>query len=172
MSWTGGWGLWSYKDVTFKLGVAPLPWNKANTAPIWPDAYLMAAKTKSPEQTWALMQYLAGPVGVQGYMEATGAPPANQQYLDKYYQIYKPVPMQELKPVAEGSMKYGKIPPPHAFVDINHIESAMTNTNGAMWHGTSPVAQALLQVQAAVTKIIAPNVGKKIRFQGGTTIVS
>lgn len=172
MSWTGGWGLWSYKDVTFKLGVAPLPWHKANTAPIWPDAYLMAAKTKSPEQAWSLMKYLGGPVGVKGYMEATGAPPANQQYLDQYYQIYKPVPMQELKPVAEGSMKYGKIPPPHAFVDTNQIESAMSNTNGAMWHGKTPVAQALPAVQAAVTKIIAPNVGKKISFTGGTTVVS
>jgi multiple sugar transport system substrate-binding protein len=164
----GGFALTPFlKTVKFGLGIAAFPWSKANTNPLWPDSYLLAAKTKVPDQSWSLLSYLTSPEGLHGMLTSTGSPPANRTLLDAWYPTYTLLPKDELKQAFEGALQYGKPPLSHAFVDSIHLESVFNPIlNNTLWQEQAAVSTALTNVQTGVAAALAPNVGKRVCVTG------
>ncbi len=168
MVFRGGFALTPFlKTVKFELGIAAFPRDKANTNPLLPDSYVLAAKSRVPDQAWALLSYLTGPAGLRGMMASTGSPPANRTLLDEWYPTYTLLPKEELKQAFEGALQHGKPPFTHAFVDSIHLLTVFNPIlNNTLWAGQASVSAALTSVQTAVTAVLAPNVGKKLCVTG------
>ena len=148
-----------FADLMFKEHVAP------STADV--KALGLAAKSRVPDQAWALLSYLTGPAGLRGMMASTGSPPANRTLLDEWYPTYTLLPKEELKQAFEGALQHGKPPFTHAFVDSIHLLTVFNPIlNNTLWAGQASVSAALTSVQTAVTAVLAPNVGKKLCVTG------
>lgn len=147
MTFTGGWGLWTYQPAEFEWGVAALPYNEGRKVPLYVDPWNISAKTKYPEEAWKFVKFITDPQGgAKSFMETTSAPPAQIELEDEWYAMMSKklnIPTEDLQKLNDGVSKYGRGADNHLITKFSTIRTTMDQTMTSVYSGKKTVEEGL-----------------------------
>jgi multiple sugar transport system substrate-binding protein len=154
----GAWHLTSIKDYKFKVGVAAVPATSGSTVRnvLYADPLVILKDSKHPKEAYEWIKYqLTKEVQEKTVELSGGTPPANQQAVDKYYNLYAPgISSEEMKNVIQGGYKYGIEAYNHIVTSYSEISNAVKNELDPLDNGKKTAAQVAPEIQKKVQAIL------------------
>lgn len=153
----GGWQYWTTSDITdFKVGVAPVPWSKANKTIIFDDQWIMGRWAKNKDGAWAVMRVLTSVDATTKYSAVSGTPPTPRESTDSWAKgraDFFGLSLADFRKMLDGSIVKSRIQesPDHLFLQHPKIDSTYTNEIAALWNHSDATAAKVIP---SVTKVL------------------
>jgi len=85
MNWTGGWGYWTFNDITaFRWAAAPCPWGVDNKTAEWCDCIIGSGLSNYPELAWGLISTATSREGQMELARINNTPPPREDAFDAW----------------------------------------------------------------------------------------
>lgn len=152
----GGWQYWTTSDITdFKVGVAPVPWQKSNKTIIFDDQWIMGRWAKNKDGAWAVMRVLTSVDATTKYSELSGTPPTPRESTDAWAKKraeFFGVSLADFRKMLDGSIVKSRIQesPDHLFLQHPKIDSTYSNEIAALWNHSDATAAKVIPSVAKV----------------------
>lgn len=153
----GGWQYWTTSDITeFKVGVAPVPWQKTNKTIIFDDFWIMGRWAKNKDAAWAVMRVLTSVEATTKYSLLSGTPPTPRESTEAWAKgraQFFGLPLDQFTKMLSQSIEKSRIQesPDHLFLQHPKIDTTYTNEIAALWNHPDATAE---KVMPAVTKAL------------------
>lgn len=156
MNIIGGWGLGNYQKSGVNFGIAPIPTGPAGTATahLYVDPIMMSSKSKNPDASWKLVEYLTSEEGQTLWAEE-GYPPADTVAYEKWYsQFEENVDPSYLKQLNEAAIESGKESPNHLLVGYSDILTFMQNESQPIFLNNEDPKEVLIKMDSKFENVI------------------
>lgn len=146
----GGWQYWTTSDITeFKVGVAPVPWQKTNKTIIFDDQWIMGRWAQNKDGAWAVMRVLTSVDATTKYSGLSGTPPTPRESVDSWAKgraDFFGLSLADFRKILDGSIVKSRIQesPDHLFLQHPKIDSTYTNEIAALWNHSDASADKVL----------------------------
>lgn len=156
MQLTGGWGWWTYSNITdFRWGAAALPYGADNRRDVlFTDPWMLSSKTQHPDEAWTFLKYLVSPEVQRSWMELTGAPPVRLSLAEVWAGQFPDMEPDDVLEVYEGALKYGRESPSHLLVEFNLLNQVVVEAVEPIYNNKKLAADALLEADARLEEVL------------------
>jgi multiple sugar transport system substrate-binding protein len=151
----GGWQFWTTSDITeFKVGMAPVPWQKTNKSIIFDDFWIMGRWAANKDGAWALMRLLTSVEATTKYSTLSGTPPTPRESTDPWAKkVAERIgeSLADVQKLLSSGLEQGRVQesPDHLFLQHPKIDDTYNNSIAALWNHSDATAAG---VMPAVTK--------------------
>jgi multiple sugar transport system substrate-binding protein len=153
----GGWQFWTTSDITeFKVGMAPVPWQKTDKSIIFNDQWIMGRWAQNKDGAWAVMRVLTSVDATTKYSVLSGTPPTPRESVDAWAaKVAERIgePLDKLKTLLSTGLEKGKTQesPDHLFLQHPKIDDTYNNEIAALWNHSDATAATVIP---NVTKVL------------------
>jgi multiple sugar transport system substrate-binding protein len=153
----GGWQYWTTSDITeFKVGIAPVPWQKTDKTIIFDDFWIMGRWAKNKDGAWAVMRVLTSVDATTKYSVQSGTPPTPRDSTAAWAaKVAERIgePVEKLQTLLASGIEKGRVQesPDHLFLQHPKIADTYDNQIAALWNHSDATAE---KVMPGVTKVM------------------
>jgi len=155
----GGWQYWTTSDITeFKVGVAPIPWQKTNKTIVFDDFWIMGRWAKNKDGAWALMRLLTSVEATTKYSLLSGTPPTPRESTAAWAKgraaFFGVTEAEMTTMLAQSIDKRVQESPDHLFLQHPKIDTTYNNEVAALFnHSDATVASTWPAITAAMDQV-------------------
>jgi len=151
MYMSGPWDVQEFERMPdLQWDAAPLPVGKERASLLGTENYAISAKTKMPDEAWALLKFLLSPEVQQRTAEKVGKMPSRRSVAEGAYLAEKVA--YDRRPFVEA-LGYGKMPP--NIPCWNEVLDSMQRALEAIWQGKATIAEATSRADREIDKTLA-----------------
>jgi len=157
----GGWQYWTTSDVTdFKVGVAPVPYQKTNKTIIFDDFWIMGRWAQNKDGAWQVMRVLTSVDATTKYSTLSGTPPTPRESVDSWAKgraDFFGLPLADFRKTLDQSIVKSRIQesPDHLFLQHPKIDDTYNNEIAALWnHSDATADKAMPGVTKALDDVL------------------
>ncbi len=150
MYMSGPWDVQEFERMPDLVwDVAPLPQKKQKASLLGTENYAIGAKTKMPDQAWALLKFLLSPEVQKTVAEEIGKMPSRISVAEGPFLAQK---VGYNRRVFVEALAYGKMPP--NIPGWNEVLDIMQRALDAIWQGKASVSEATKQADREINEVL------------------
>jgi multiple sugar transport system substrate-binding protein len=149
----GGWQFWTTANIhEFRVGVAPIPWFKANKVLTFDDFWIMGRWSTKKDAAWAALRVLTSVEATTDYARLSRTPPAPRQSTQAWAKDraeFLGLSLEQLLRMLSQSIdKRAQESPEHLFLEHPRIDDTYNNQIGALWNDPTATAAGVIPAVA------------------------